>query len=54
MPLYHQVILLVPRADPTALAQLFKSYSLKIYSVGGINRLIENHGVRPLPERTKT
>eukprot|EP01035_Chromulina_nebulosa_P002593 gene2593-3516_t len=54
MPLYHHVILILPRSPINNLTLLFKKYAATVIETGGTIRSIENHGVRPLPERTKT
>lgn len=52
MPLYQQTILVVPKRAPEKLVDLFKTYTRTILRKGGVVRSIENHGLRPLPQRT--
>jgi hypothetical protein len=53
MPLYQHIILAVPKALPKDLSTFFKKYSSLIMDCKGLVRGIENHGVRPLPARTR-
>lgn len=51
MPLYEQIIVAMPRTPIPSLVELFKRYTKTIISNGGVVRGIENHGIRPLPEK---
>jgi len=51
MPLYHQIIVALPRYPKEGLVNMFRKHSKLVMSAGGVVRGIENHGVRPLPER---
>jgi len=53
MPVYQQIIVALPHYSSTALADLFKKYTSIILSSKGVIRGIENHGIRPLPEKAK-
>jgi hypothetical protein len=53
MPLYQQIIVALPRSKAPALTELFKKYTQTLTNNGGIVRGIENHGIRPLPEKAK-
>jgi ribosomal protein S6 len=53
MPVYQQIIVALPQYSKTALADLFKKYTSTILSSKGVIRGIENHGIRPLPEKAK-
>lgn len=54
MPLYQQVVLLNPKASVNTLTGLFRKHARKVFELGGNIRAIENHGVRVLPEKTRT
>ena len=53
MPLYQQIIVAMPKSRSNALAELFKKYTATLTLNGGVVRGIENHGIRPLPEKAK-
>lgn len=53
MPLYQQIIMALPKATSESLVQLFKNHSKTVLANGGNIRGIENHGVKPLAERTR-
>ena len=53
MPLYEQIIVTMPKTTVPTLVELFKRYTREVVSLGGVVRGIENHGIRPLPERAK-
>ena len=53
MPLYEQIIVAMPKTTAQSLVELFKKYTKTIISNGGVVRGIENHGIRPLPEKAK-
>ena len=53
MPLYHQIIVTLPKFGKEGLVTLFKKHSKTILELGGIIRGIEHHGIRPLPERAR-
>ena len=50
MPLYEQMVVIVPKLEEQ-LVRIFKSHATTILKNGGTVRAIENHGIRPLPER---
>ncbi len=52
MPLYQQIILVAPKQGLDKVQEVFKNYVLTVLRNGGVVRAIENHGIRPLPERT--
>lgn len=52
MPLYHHLIMALPRSTPEALTEVFRRYAKTVILNGGNIRAIENHGVRELPETT--
>ena len=51
MPLYEQIIVAMPKTTIPSLVELFKRYTKTLISNGGVVRGIENHGIRPLPEK---
>jgi len=53
MPLYHQVIVALPKYSKEGLVGLFKKHSRTVLENGGVVRGIEHHGIRPLPERAR-
>jgi ribosomal protein S6 len=53
MPLYQQIIITLPKVTKEALVGLFKRHSNTVLENKGNLRAIENHGIRPLPERTR-
>ena len=53
MPLYQQIIVALPKYPKSGLVDLFKRHSKLIINNGGVIRGIENHGIRPLPEKAK-
>ena len=53
MPLYQQLILCMPKFPNEGLVDLFKRHAKLIMINGGVVRIIENHGIRYLPERAK-
>ena len=53
MPFYQQMILCMPKYSVENLVGLFKRHAKTVLENGGVLRGIENHGIKPLPERTK-
>jgi len=53
MPLYHQVIVALPKYSKEGLVTLFKKHTRTVIENGGVVRGIEHHGIRPLPERAR-
>lgn len=53
MPLYQQIIMALPKAPKDALVKLLKNHTKVVLENGGNVRGIENHGVKPLSERTR-
>jgi hypothetical protein len=53
MPLYQQIFQVLPKFPLEGLVSMFKKHSKTILNLGGNVRGIENHGLRPLPERTR-
>ena len=53
MPLYQQLITPLPKATKPQLVEMFKNYAKVVFANGGNIRGIENHGVKPLAERTR-
>jgi ribosomal protein S6 len=53
MPLYHQIIVTLPKYPKDGLVQLFKRHTKMILDNGGVVRGVEHHGIRPLPERAR-
>jgi hypothetical protein len=53
MPLYQQIFQVLPKFPLEGLVTMFKKHSKTILNLGGNVRGIENHGLRPLPERTR-
>ena len=53
MPLYHQIIVALPKYPKDGLVTLFRKHTKTIMDNGGVVRGIENHGIRPLPERAR-
>lgn len=53
MPLYHQIIVALPKYSKEGLVALFRKHTKTILDNGGVVRGIEHHGIRPLPERAR-
>jgi len=53
MPLYHQIIVTLPKYSREGLVGLFKKHTRTVLDNGGVVRGIEHHGIRPLPERAR-
>jgi ribosomal protein S6 len=53
MPLYNQLVMIVPKHPADQVAKCFQKYARTVLQMGGVVRTIENEGVRSLPERTQ-
>ena len=53
MPFYQQIIVALPKYPKEGLVSICRKHANTIISNGGLVRGIENHGVRPLPERAR-
>lgn len=53
MPSYHQVLLFRSCSPPSEIIGLLKSQVELISRVGGVVRGFENHGIRPLADKTR-
>ena len=53
MPLYQQMIMMLPKAPKDRMVKILQQHAKIVLDSGGNYRGVENHGIRPLPERTR-
>ena len=53
MPLYQQIVMLLPKAPKEKMVKILQQQAKIVLESGGNYRGIENHGIRPLAERTR-
>jgi ribosomal protein S6 len=53
MPTYQQIIMTIPKCSGEYLVKLMRNHAKTIMENGGNVRGIENHGIKPLAERTR-
>eukprot|EP00388_Colpodella_angusta_P032136 GDKK01025588.1.p1 GENE.GDKK01025588.1~~GDKK01025588.1.p1 ORF type:complete len:131 (+),score=23.62 GDKK01025588.1:77-469(+) len=53
MPLYQQILMMLPKAPKDKMVKILQQQAKIVLESGGNYRGVENHGIRPLPERTR-